>query len=81
MDDSAPDVEVGAEPFFDPALEEFLTAEAAQALLNGGEIDLDVRGPWPGKVYVRRCQRCKHELYPGNRFCVECGTRIEALPA
>jgi protein phosphatase len=75
----APEVEIApiSEPLPDPALEEILSAEAALALLEGGEIDLDLRGPWQGKVAVRRCKSCKHEIYPGNAFCVECGTRVE----
>jgi hypothetical protein len=72
----APDLEVGPES--GPALDELITAEEAEALASGGEIDLDVRGPWPGKAVVRRCASCRHELFAGNKFCVECGARIEA---
>jgi serine/threonine protein phosphatase PrpC len=64
-----------------PFYEEGLSAETAEALFNGGEIDLDLQGPWPRRVRVRRCASCNHELFVGNSFCVECGTRIEAEPA
>jgi PPM family protein phosphatase len=62
-------------------LEGLLTPEEAAALASGGEIDLDVRGPWPGTATVPRCAKCRFELFPGNRFCVECGARIEAAIA
>jgi hypothetical protein len=65
----------------DAGIEELITPEEAAALANGGEIELDVRGPWPGKAAVRRCSRCRFEIFPGNRFCVECGARIEAATA
>jgi PPM family protein phosphatase len=29
------------------------------------------------EVRVARCAHCKHELFIGNRFCVECGTPIK----
>jgi PPM family protein phosphatase len=66
--------ELSAEPLSD----DFDAAELAAVLAEGGEIDLDLRGPWPSKVAVRRCPRCRYELFPGNRFCVECGARIES---
>jgi NAD(P)-dependent dehydrogenase (short-subunit alcohol dehydrogenase family) len=28
-------------------------------------------------ITVARCRRCKHELYVGNYFCTECGTKID----
>ena len=59
-------------PFYDGGV----SVETAQALFNGGEIDLDLQGPWPRRVKVRRCAQCDHELLVGNSFCVECGTRI-----
>lgn len=31
----------------------------------------------PTEVRVARCAHCKHELFIGNRFCVECGTPIK----
>ena len=37
-------------PFYD----EGLSVETAAALFNGGEIDLDLQGPWPRRVKVRR---------------------------
>jgi protein phosphatase len=64
-------------PFYD----EGVSVETAEALFNGGEIDLDLQGPWPRRVKVRRCVSCNHELLVGNSFCVECGTRIDAEPA
>jgi hypothetical protein len=71
-DDASP--ELSAEP----AMDDFSAAELAAVLAEGGEIDLDLRGPWPSRVVVRRCACCRHELFPGNRFCVECGARIES---
>jgi protein phosphatase len=70
----APDLEVGEDA---NALDD-LTPEEAAALAEGGEIDLDLRGPWPAKPVVKRCPLCRFELFPGNRFCVECGARVEA---
>ena len=64
-------------PFYDPGL----TAETAAALFSGGEIDLDLQGPWPRRVKVHRCAQCNHELFVGNTFCVECGARIDREPA
>jgi protein phosphatase len=75
----APVLEVMPEP-----LDEVMTPEelAALALVEGGgEVDLDFNGPWPGRMLLRRCPRCSYELFPGNRFCVECGARIEAASA
>ena len=60
------------------SMEGLLTPEEAAALASGGEIDLDVHGPWPGAATVNRCKQCRFELFPGNSFCVECGARIEA---
>ncbi|WP_438020845.1 Stp1/IreP family PP2C-type Ser/Thr phosphatase [Sorangium sp. So ce315] len=31
----------------------------------------------PTEVRVARCAHCKHELFIGNRFCVECGAPIK----
>ncbi len=62
-------------------LETLVTAEEAAALASGGEIDLDVHGPWAGAATVPRCAHCDFELFPGNSFCVECGARIEAASA
>lgn len=31
----------------------------------------------PTEVRVARCTHCKHELFIGNRFCVECGAPIK----
>ncbi len=59
-------------------LDGLISPEEAEALATGGEIDLDLHGPWPGKASVKRCPRCRFELFPGNRFCTECGARIEA---
>jgi protein phosphatase len=77
--DPAPEVEVG--PNSMPVVEsevESLPDDVAEALAAGGEVDLDVQGPWPNKPEVPRCRSCNFELFPGNSFCVECGTRIEA---
>jgi hypothetical protein len=73
--DEPPVLEV--EPESGSGLDELITAEEAAALAESGEVDLDLRGPWPGKTLVRRCAQCRHELFPGNLFCVECGARIE----
>ena len=42
-----------------------MTPEEAAALLAGGEMDLDLRGSWPGTPAVRRCAVCEHEQRPG----------------
>jgi len=73
-----PDLEVGAEST--SAVEALISEEEAAALEAGGEIDLEVRGDWTDRAAVARCARCRHELFPGNLFCVECGARIEAAP-
>jgi protein phosphatase len=72
-DESVP--ELSAEPVVD----DLVAAEMAAALAEGGEIDLDLRGPWPGKLPTLRCASCRHELFPGNRFCVECGSPIQSV--
>jgi hypothetical protein len=59
-------------------LEDLITAEEAEVLAAGGEIELHLHGPWQAKVVVRRCPRCRFELFPGNRFCVECGAPVDA---
>jgi protein phosphatase len=64
-----------------PLLDEAGVAEAIAALQRGDAIDVDLHGPWPGRLRVRRCESCGHELYPGNQFCTECGTRIESATA
>lgn len=62
-------------------LEEGDVAGAIAAFMRGDEIDLEMRGPWPGRMRVPRCTRCDHQLFPGNLFCVECGARIESVMA
>jgi protein phosphatase len=64
-----------------PLLDEEQIADAIAAFSRGDSIDLDLRGPWPGRLAVRRCTECSHELYPGNAFCTECGARIEGAEA
>jgi protein phosphatase len=64
-----------------PLLDEEQIADAIAAFSRGDSIDLDLRGPWPGRLAVRRCARCSHELYPGNAFCTECGAKIESMHA
>lgn len=64
-----------------PLLDEEQIADAIAAFSRGDSIDLDLRGPWPGRLAVRRCKECSHELYAGNSFCTECGARIENASA
>ena len=61
-----------------PGLDAEDVADAIAAFVRGDEMDMELRGPWPGRVSVPRCKRCNHQLFPGNAFCVECGARIES---
>jgi protein phosphatase len=64
-----------------PVLDQEQVEAAIAAFARGDELDVDLKGSWPGRVQVRRCARCSHELYMGNLFCVECGLRIESASA
>jgi protein phosphatase len=69
------------EPLAGSLEEAAITEEEALALASGAEIDLDVRATtWTSDAPVYRCPRCRHELFAGNLFCVECGARIEEAP-
>jgi protein phosphatase len=63
----------------DPLVDGSVTPALAEALAAGAEVDLDLRGPWKSKpARVAGCASCGHELFVGNTFCVECGTRVES---
>jgi protein phosphatase len=63
----------------DPLVDGSVTPALAEALAAGAEVDLDLRGPWKSKpARVAGCSSCGHELFVGNTFCVECGTRVES---
>ena len=63
----------------DPLVDGSVTPAIAEALAAGAEVDLDLRGPWKSKpARVAGCSSCGHELFVGNTFCVECGTRVES---
>ncbi len=63
----------------DPLVDGSVTPALAAALAAGAEVDLDLRGPWKSKpARVAGCSSCGHELFVGNTFCVECGTRVES---
>ncbi len=66
----------------DPLVDGSVTPALAAALAAGAEVDLDLRGPWRSKpARIAGCSRCGHELFVGNVFCVECGTRVESADA
>jgi protein phosphatase len=66
----------------DPLVDGSVTPALAAALAAGDEVDLDLRGPWRSKpARIAGCSRCGHELFVGNVFCVECGTRVESADA
>jgi serine/threonine protein phosphatase PrpC len=66
----------------DPLVDGSVTPAVAEALASGSEVDLDLRGPWRSKsARVAGCSRCGHELFVGNMFCVECGTRVDSAGA
>jgi protein phosphatase len=81
--ESAPTVQVAVavEVAELPLLDDRQIAELVAAFARGDDIDLDLHGPWVARLAVRHCGQCAHELYPGNRFCTECGARIEAVTA
>jgi len=64
-----------------PPLDDEAVADLVATFAAGEPIDLDLVGPWRSRVAVRRCSSCEHELYPGNRFCTECGTPIDSTSA
>jgi protein phosphatase len=73
---------VGPARLSDPLVDGSVTPAVAEALASGSEVDLDLRGPWRSKsARVAGCSRCGHELFVGNMFCVECGTRVETAGA
>ena len=73
---------VGPARLSDPLVDGSVTPAVAEALAAGSEVDLDLRGPWRSKsARVAGCSRCGHELFVGNMFCVECGTRVESAGA
>ena len=73
---------VGPARLSDPLVDGSVTPAVAEALASGSEVDLDLRGPWRSKsARVAGCSRCGHELFVGNMFCVECGTRVESAGA
>ncbi|MDI3291261.1 Stp1/IreP family PP2C-type Ser/Thr phosphatase [Polyangium sp. 15x6] len=58
-------------------LREVMTPDDLAMLAAGGDVEMD--GPRSiDEIRVARCKRCDHELYVGNAFCTECGTRIES---
>ena len=58
------------------ALREVMSPEDLAMLAAGGDVDVD--GPLSiDEIRVARCRHCDHELYVGNAFCTECGTKIE----
>lgn len=78
---SMPTLEIVDEPVSDELLggeppEELFTPEERAILAELEKVGLDLQGSWSDRVLVRRCRRCTYELFPGNRFCVECGARI-----
>jgi serine/threonine protein phosphatase PrpC len=74
--------ENGGARLSDPLVDGSVTPAIAEALASGAEVDLDLRGPWRSTpARVAGCSRCGHELFVGNTFCVECGTRVEPAGA
>ena len=72
----------GSTRLTDPLRDGSVPPAVAEALASGGEVDLDLRGPWRSRpARVAGCSRCGHELFVGNSFCVECGTRVETADA
>jgi PPM family protein phosphatase len=74
----------GSTRLTDPLRDGSVPPAVADALATGGEVDLDLelRGPWRSRpARVAGCSRCGHELFVGNAFCVECGTRVETADA
>jgi protein phosphatase len=81
---------VEAEPVEDPLayLRGLMSPEEIAALDAGSELDaadaagaVDAADKEPSsidEISVARCKRCGHELYMGNAFCTECGTKIAA---
>ena len=58
------------------ALREVMSPDDLAMLAAGGDAEID--GPRSiDEIRVARCRRCDHELYVGNAFCTECGTKIE----
>ncbi len=75
---SIPDkIEAGEHALEGASIEGVVPEEIAAILNAGGEVDLELAGPWAGTPSVPRCKACRHELYPGNMFCTECGARID----
>ncbi|MEP7122226.1 MAG: protein phosphatase 2C domain-containing protein [Byssovorax sp.] len=63
----------------DPLVDGSVTPAIAAQLAAGAEVDLDLKGPWKSKpARITGCSSCGHELFVGNTFCVECGTRVES---
>ena len=79
LDESDHPGSVGPARLSDPLVDGSVTPAVAEALASGSEVDLDLRGPWRSRsARVAGCSRCGHELFVGNMFCVECGTRVES---
>jgi protein phosphatase len=78
-DEGAPTLQIVASPEVEelPLLDDHAVADLMAAFARGEDIDLDLHGPWPARLAVRRCASCAHELYQGNRFCTECGAPID----
>ncbi|APR77036.1 Protein serine/threonine phosphatase PrpC, regulation of stationary phase [Minicystis rosea] len=64
-----------------PSIDDASLADLVASFQRGDPMDVDLHGPWNARTAVRRCPRCAHELYQGNSFCTECGTRIETASA
>jgi PPM family protein phosphatase len=57
-------------------------SELAEVLGSPSDLPLDLQGAWSNKPYpVARCGQCHFELFPGNRFCVECGAPVAQVEA
>lgn len=73
-----PQVSVAPDSVALPSLDDIVPEDTLDLLEAGAEIEVTEPLQAPtGRVQVARCRRCDAELIVGNRFCVECGTRVE----
>jgi protein phosphatase len=73
----APTVEAGPSIAVEEALSSSVSRDVVERLERGEEVELDVAGPWSRHpLTIPRCEQCRHEIYPGNQFCVECGAKL-----